>query len=110
MTSKRRTIVGTSYAPMLVWNGEYHRVRIRFRNRRNISRNRGFAHVCVQNAAGFQATRRLTIERAYRGKWHSFDIGRRRLARRFMIEIEPLVLLGAVEVEMDGERVTASDD
>src|ERR1043165_1637010 len=48
---KARTISGTGYLPMRVWDGERHRVRFRFRERRDVSRNRGFAHVCVQTAA-----------------------------------------------------------
>lgn len=108
MKSKLRTIAGTAYAPMRVWEGDYHSVRMRFRTRRHLKRDRGFAHVCVQNAAGFGGTRRLTKRRAYRGKWHAFEIHRRGLARQFLIDVELLVLQGAVEIELDGEIVTTT--
>lgn len=102
MRSKHLGISGTCYTPMTVWNGENHRVRIRFRNARHISRDRGTVHTIVQRAAGFNGTRRLTLKRAARGKWHEVSIGRRKLAKRLMIEIEPLVVLGIVEIELDG--------
>lgn len=105
MGSKRLSIAGTSYSAFEVWNGDHHNVEVRFRNRTTIVRDRGYVHVCAQNAGGFNATRRLTIARAIRGKWHRFDINRRPLARQFLIEIEHLVAMGNVEVRFDGGRL-----
>jgi len=105
MGSKRLSIEGTSYQSFEVWNGDYHNVEVRFPNSSTIVRDRGYVHVCAQNAGGFNATRRLTIARAMRGKWHRFDIKRRPLARRFLIEIEHLVATGNVEVRFDGGRL-----
>lgn len=104
MGSKRLSITGTPLA-FEVWNGDHHNVEIRFRNSATIVRDRGYVHVCAQNAGGFNATRRLAIARAMRGKWHRFDIKCRPLARRFLIEIEHLVAMGNVEVRFDGGRL-----
>ena len=106
MRSRSLAIAGTSYPRFEVWNGQRHEVAIRFRQADTIVRDRGCVHVCAQNAAGFRATRRLTLERALRGKWHRFEIGRRDLARRFLVEIEPLVSLGLVDLKFDGARLT----
>lgn len=105
MTSRQLKIAETAYRRFKVWNGDYHHVRFRFRNRNHIKRDRGLMHVHVQNASGFNGTRRLTSSRAACGKWHSFEIGRRGLARDFLIDIEPLVLAGIIQVEFDGERL-----
>ncbi|MDY0969139.1 hypothetical protein [Sphingomonas sp. CFBP9021] len=105
MGSRQLSIAGTSYSKIDVWNGEYHDVAVRFRKTTTLVRDRGYVHVCAQNAGGFSATRRLTLARAMRGKWHRFDIKRRDLARRFLIEIEPLVALGVVDLKFDGGRV-----
>lgn len=105
MGSKYLSIGGTAYSAFEVWNGDFHSVEVRFRNRTTVSRDRGFVHVCAQNAGGFNATRRLTLARAMRGKWHRFDIKRRQLARRFLLEIEHLVAMGAVDVRFDGGRL-----
>jgi hypothetical protein len=94
---------------MTVWNGEYHRVRIRFRKNHQIERDRGTVHTIVSRAVNFRGTRRLTIERASRGKWHVIDIGRRSLARRFMVEMELLAVLGIVEIELDGHHVAIAE-
>lgn len=110
MRSKKLRIPGTRYCPMTVWNGEYHRVRIRFRNKRQIPRDRGTVHTIVSRAANYRGTRRLTIDRASRGKWHAVDIGRRALAKRFMIEIELLAVLGIVEIELDGHVVAIAEE
>lgn len=109
MRSRRLTIVGTRYAPMSVWNGEYHCVRIRFRDTTRVASDRGTVHTIVQRAANFTAARRLTVKRASRGKWHSVEIGRRSLARRLMFEIEPLAARGVVEVELDGHLVEIAE-
>lgn len=95
---------------MNVWNGEDHRVRIRFRDKRQVARDRGTVHTIISRAASYRGTRRLTIDRACRGKWHTFKIGRRKLAKRFLIEIELLARLGIVEVELDGHVVEMSED
>jgi hypothetical protein len=105
MRSKTLRIPCTQYGPMAVWNGNYHRVRIRFRDKRHIQRDRGTLHTIISRAASFKATRRLTIDRTSRGKWHTLDIGNRALAKRFMVEIELLVIHRIVEVELDGNVV-----
>lgn len=105
MGSKLLSIDGTSYSAFRVWNGDYHNVEVRFRSPATIVRDRGYVHVCAQNAGGFNATRRLTLDRAMRGKWHRFGVKRRHLARRFLLEIEHLVAAGAVDVRFDGGRV-----
>ncbi len=105
MGSKFLSISGTSYSRFEVWNGDYHNVEVRFRSRSTIVRDRGYVHVCAQSAGGFSATRRLTLDRARRGKWHHFEIKRRDLARRFLLEIEPLVALGIVDLKFDGGRL-----
>ena len=105
MHSKVLTIDGTRYAPLTVWDGEYHYVRIRFRSITRIESNRGAIHTIVQRAANFTAARRLNVESAMRGKWHVVEIGRRSLAKRLMFEIEPLTAQGIVEVELDGHLV-----
>jgi hypothetical protein len=109
MASRRLTLTGTAYASFEVWNGEHHDVEVRFRSRATIVRDRGYVHVCAQNAGGFNATRRLTLARAIRGKWHRFGIGRRDLAQRFLREIEPLVAQGVVDLRFDGGRVSTED-
>jgi hypothetical protein len=110
MRSRKLTIDGTRYAPMTVWNGEYHYVRIRFLDTTRIASNRGNIHTIVQRAANFTAARRLSVKRALRGKWHSVEVGRRSLAKRLMFEIEPLIAQGIVEVELDGHLVEIADD
>ena len=105
MASKMLTVDDLSYFPIEVWDGHYHHVEVRFRPTETIDRDRGFVHVCVQNAGGFVATRRLTLARALRGKWHRFEIKRRDLAKRFLVEIEPLVRDGRVVLKFDGGRV-----
>lgn len=105
MSSKFLSIAGTSYSAFEVWNGDFHSVEVRFLRIPTIVRDRGYVHVCAQNAGGFCATRRLTLARARRGKWHRFNIKRRGLARRFLCEIEPLVALGIVDVRFDGGRL-----
>lgn len=110
MRSKTLTISGTRYAPMTVWNGEYHYVRIRFRDTTRVASDRGTVHTIVQRAANFTAARRLTVKRASRGKWHAVEVGRRSLARRLMFEIEPLAAQGIVEIELDGCLVELIED
>lgn len=109
MTSQKLNIAGTSYRAMRVWDGEHHNARFRFRDCQQLSRDRGFAHVCAQNAGGFRATRGLTLRRAESGRWHRLDIGRRGLARRFLVEIEPLVAGGIIQLEFDGKRIRIED-
>jgi hypothetical protein len=103
--SSKLTISGTAYLPFDVWTGDFHRVAVRFCRPETIGRDRGCVHVCAQNAGGYVATRRLTLSRARQGKWHRFDIKRRHLARRFLVEIEPLVALGVVDIRFDGRRI-----
>ena len=103
--AKRLTISGTAFERMLVWNGDYHEVELRVLDPDDPCGTRWVAQEAVQNAAGFPGLRRFTNEVAYRRRWHRFPIKRRRLARRFMIQIEPLVREGLVAVRLDGERV-----
>lgn len=110
MRSKTLIIPGTRYAPMTVWNGEYHYVRIRFRDITRVASDRGTVHTIVQRAANFTAARRLTVRRASRGKWHAVEVGKRSLARRLMFEIEPLAAQGIVEIELDGCLVKLIED
>lgn len=102
MQFKKLRIPGTLYKSMKVRDGERHQVRIRFRDTTRVECDRGTVHTIVQRAANFTAARRLTIDRALRGKWHTVDIGRRSLTRRLMVEIEDLATRGVVEVELDG--------
>lgn len=105
MAHKNLRIAGTRYLPMRVWDGEQHRVRVRFRKRLHVPRDRGTLHTIICRATGYRGTRHLTEARAMKGNWHSLDIGRRTLAKRFMIEIEGLAALGIVEVMLDGKLV-----
>lgn len=110
MRSRTLTINGTCYAPMTVWNDERHLVRIRLRDTTRVVCDRGTVQTIVQQAANFTAARRLTIQRASLGKWHTVDVVRRSLARRPMFEIEPVAAQGIVEVELDGRLVEIAED
>jgi len=90
---------------MLVWDGEYHEIGVCVLDRDDPAGTRWQVQCRVQRAASFGANRRLTDAAACRRRWHRFPVGQRRLARRFMIEIEPLVVAKLVTVELDGERV-----
>lgn len=61
MDTRKLTIKGTAYSPFDVWNGEYHDVAVRFRKPATIVRDRGYVHVCAQNAAGYSASARNAI-------------------------------------------------
>lgn len=80
-------------------------MRFRVVDASNVGRDRGTLHVIASRAAGFGATRGLTERRAARGRWHAVAVGRRDLTRRMLIDLEPLVIQGVVEVELDGRAV-----
>ncbi len=103
MMTRRLRIVGSAYRRMNVWDGDYHELAIRILDRS--AATRWCAQSPVQNAAGFGVLEGMTDAAAYRRRWHRFPVKRRRLARRFMVQIEPLVIAGLVAVELDGERV-----
>lgn len=59
----------------------------------------------VQNAGSFRALKGLKDTLARSGGWHRFKIGSTRLTRRFIRQIDRLIVEGRVTVKIDGARV-----
>jgi hypothetical protein len=59
----------------------------------------------MQRAASFRCLKNFKDEVARQHQWHRFTVTRTRLLRRFLREVQALVLAGRVAVKVDGVRV-----
>lgn len=95
-----------AYAPVRVRSGGQHNVRIVICDARRPEEARWHMQWAIQRAASFRALDGFTNRMARRGLSHHFVIGRTRLLRRFLTDIEELVSSRRVIVEIDGRAVT----
>ena len=61
--------------------------------------------VAMQRAASFRCLNGFTDEVACRRGWHEFEVSRTSLIRRFLLDIERLVIEGRASVQIDSVRV-----
>ena len=94
-----------SYASISVRSSGDHRIRVKIVDAKRVEEARWSLQFAVQRAASFNAIDGLTEAAAHAGRWHSFTIGKRQLLRRFVDDVQPLVVLGRVIVEVDGKRM-----
>lgn len=99
---------GAAYQPVRVYSKRTHRVRARISDKRRSEEARWSYQFAVQRAGSCRANKGLTDTAARAGLWHSFTIGRTKLVRRFLEDIEPLVRLGRIVIEVDGKLVRVS--
>lgn len=84
-----------------------HRISVRVLDRTAPELVRWRAQFAMQRAGGFRALAGFTDRLARRGGKHTFSIRGKRLTRRFLKEVERLVLAGRIAVEIDGFAVSA---
>jgi very-short-patch-repair endonuclease len=59
----------------------------------------------MQRAAGLRSLKGFSDAAAKARRWHQFNIRRTALLKRFLRDVELLVLEGRIVVEVDGMRV-----
>ena len=94
-----------SYGALLVRGGHRHTISVRINDRVHPSEARWHLQFAMQRAASFRCLSGFTDVVARRGGWHRFKVNRTDLARRFLIDIERLVIEGRASVVVDGVRV-----
>lgn len=97
--------VTSSYAPLRARNGRRHTVSVRILDGRRPKEARWHIQFAIQRAASFRSLKGFNDAVAGAQTWHRFRVGRTSLVRRFLRDIERLVLDGRVLVEIDGSRV-----
>ena len=93
--------------PLRVRASRRHDVWVRITDQKRPEEARWFAQFAVQRAASFRALSGFTDAAAAAGYWHRFEIGRTFRIRRFLRDVEPLILDRRLVVEIDGARVRA---
>jgi limonene-1,2-epoxide hydrolase len=82
-----------------------HEVSIRITDRSRPEEARWFTQFAVQRASGFSALKGFTDLAAFAGRRHNFEVGRTFRIRRFLRDVEPLIVDRRLVVEVDGQRV-----
>jgi hypothetical protein len=95
----------SSYAPLRARNGRRHAVSVRILDRHRPKEARWHIQFAIQRAASFRSLKGFDDAAARAQARHSFKVGRTSLLRRFLRDIERLVIDGRVLVEVDGARV-----
>lgn len=96
---------GPAYRPIRIRDSVRHTVWVRVVDQVEPEQARWFLQFGMQRAASFGCLDEFTDEVARRRDWHMFKIRGLRLTRRFLRDIEPLVLPRRIQVEIDGVRV-----
>jgi len=94
-----------AYKAVRIRKREWHVVWVRVLDRERPEEARWHLQFGMQRAASFMCLDEFTDEVARRREWHQFTIGKTRLLRRFLIDIETLVMEGRIAVEVDDVRV-----
>ena len=94
-----------AYAPVRVQNRARHVVWVRVLDRMRPEEARWHLQFGMQRAASYRCLKGFTDKAARRREWYMFTIGDRGLLRRFLIDIERLVMDGRVVIEIDAVRV-----
>jgi hypothetical protein len=95
----------SAYAPVRIDVGRRHVVSVRIVDRERPEEARWYLQFAMQRAASFRCLKGFNDEVARRGERHVFEVSRMYLTRRFLLDIETLVLEGRVSVYVDGVRV-----
>ncbi len=82
-----------------------HDVSIRITDRNRPEEARWFTQFAVQRASGFSALKGFTDAAALAGRRHNFQVGRTFRIRRFLRDVELLIVERRLVVEVDGQRV-----
>ncbi len=96
---------GPAFRPIRLCDTVRHTVWVRVVDREDPEQARWFLQFGIQRAASFGSLDGFTDEAARGREWHMFKIRGLRLTRRFLRDIEPLVLTRRIEVEIDNVRV-----
>lgn len=95
----------TPFRSVRVPTSKVHVVSVRVIDRDEPDEARWHLQYAIQRAGTFAALDGFTNQCARRRRWHSFDVKKRYLIRRFVREIGRLVLEKRVVVEIDDVRV-----
>lgn len=96
-----------SLAPIRVRSGRHHHVSVRIVDQQRSEEARWHLQFAIQRAASLSALKDFTDVAARRREWHDFAVGRTFLLRRFIRDIEALILADRVTVLVDELRVRA---
>ena len=94
-----------AYKTVRVRSRARHVVWVRILDRLHPEEARWHLQFAMQRAASFRCLEGFTDDLARRREWHMFAIGETRLVRRFLIDIERLVMEGRIAIEIDNVRV-----
>jgi len=83
-------------------------VRLRITDPKRPEEARWYAQFAIQRAASFRALRGFDDMAAQNQRWHSFEVSRTFLIRRFLRDVEWLVVAGRIDVKVDGTRLRIS--
>jgi hypothetical protein len=92
-------------APISIKSSARHAVDVRILDSNAPEEARWHLQLAIQNAASFRALKGFTDALARSGGWHSFQIKKAFRVRRFIRQIDRLILEGRVIVKIDGARV-----
>jgi hypothetical protein len=93
------------FQPLRIESGRKHSVRVRVTDAKRPEEARWCAQHAVQRAASFFALDGFNDDAARNQIWHSFEVSRTFLIRRFLRDVEWLVTTGRIDVKVDGARV-----
>lgn len=94
-----------AYKAVRVRSRAKHVVWLRVLDRHRPEEARWHLQFAMQRAASFGCLKDFTDGVAQRRDWHTFTIGKTKLLRRFLIDIERLVMERRIAVEVDDVRV-----
>ena len=94
-----------AFQPLRVHSGSKHSVHIRVNDARRPEEARWFTQFAVQRAASFRALKGFDDSAARNQNWHTFQVSRTFLIRRFLRDVESLIAAGRLDVKVDGTKV-----
>ena len=105
MTKILQFPASVGFRPLCIQSGSKHAVSVRITDATRPEEARWYAQFGVQRAASFSALDGFDDDAAQNQTWHSFEVSRTFLIRRFLRDIEWLVAACRVDVKIDGARV-----
>jgi hypothetical protein len=94
----------SAFAPVHIRGGHWHVVSVRIVDQERPEEARWYLQFAMQRAASFRCFKGFNDHVARLGERHVFEVSRTHLIRRFLLDIETLVLDRRVSVHVDGVR------
>jgi hypothetical protein len=94
-----------SLASVSIKSGSKHTVTVRIADATEPEEARWHLQYAIQNAASFRALKGFNDQLARSGGWHTFHVAKTFRVRRFIRQINRLIVEGRAVIQIDGARV-----